>query len=102
MKSEIKYLVNPRIKEITHIGDIKEYVKKVHFYKEGECGYGCCYIEDKYFWGKNPPIYEVNEDKIKPFLFYTEEEAIAKVKLTLEEMILEYEKIIDNFKKMTK
>ena len=102
MKSEIKYLVNPRIREITHIEDIKEYVEKVYFYREGEFGCGCCYIKDRNFWENNPPTWKVNEGEIKPFLFNTEEEAIAKVKLTLEEMILEYEKIIDNFKKMTK
>ena len=107
MKSEVKYLVNPRIKEMDYIHkDIKDYIEKILFYKYGEPWYQCWYVRyndrfnnisktvvgrTTYRLGGN----KEDEDKMRPFLFDTEKKAIIGVKLILKEMILESKKRID-------
>ena len=116
MKSEIKWLVNPHIKEITkdsHFGqDIDYYIEHIYFYKTGECGIGCCYIKfgEEYDASISETVggraqfylggYKEDEDKIRPFLFDTKEEAIMAAIIIIEEVIVEYEKRISNLRKL--
>ena len=115
-QSEIKWLVNPQIKEISnnsHRGhDINQYIEHIYFYKTGECGIGCCYIKfgEEYDASISETVVgrtqfhlggdKEDEDKIRPFLFDTKEEAIIAAIIMIEEIIVEYEKRISNLRKL--
>ena len=116
MKSEHKWLINPRIEKINEYShnttNIKNYIEEIYFYKYGECGIGCCYIKVKDIYDTHTPEVIVgrtenymggnkeDEEKIRPFLFDTEELAIEGAKKIIKNIIKEYKNRIENLNKM--
>ena len=99
MKSEEKYLITPYYKDMTCYTTLDQYIIKIRYWKEGECGYAPCYIEEEHLYD-NYPEKKITKEQIEKYLFSTKEDAINKLKEYLKELIEEYESRVENLKNM--
>jgi hypothetical protein len=102
MKSQIKWLIPKYYKDLptfnSNIFDLKKYIEKVYYYKEGECGMAPCYLEDKHIFDEHYPEIRITKEDAELLLFDSEKEAIEKLKIMLKELIPEYGRRINNIK----
>lgn len=99
MKSEERYLITKYYRDMTCFTTLDEYIEKVRYWKEGECGMAPCYIEEKYLYG-NYDETRITKEEIERYLFLTKEEAINRLKEYLIELLNEYELKINYIKKI--
>ena len=83
MKSQIKWLI-PK------------------YYKEGECIMAPCYLEAKHIYDEHYPEIKITKENAELLLYDSEDDAVKKLKIMLEELIPEYERRINNIKKYIK
>jgi len=106
MKSQIKWLIPKYYKDLPSFDnstfDLKQYIEKVHYYKEGECCMAPCYLEAKNIYDEHYSEIEITKENAELLLCDSEDEAVAKLKIMLQELIPEYKRRINNIRKYIK